>query len=93
MRSLRTDRSGTEPVNARSAQGLRLLLSVCYAPVFLAAAALLALWSVLTEPGSTPSGLVLAVLSGVCAALAAVAVTDAAMLVHRRRMTRARPWW
>lgn len=93
MKSLHTDRRGTEPVNARSAEGLRLLLSVCYTPVFLAAAALLALWSVLATPGSSPSGLVLAVLSGVCAALAALAVGDAAVLVHRRRMMRTRPRW
>ncbi len=92
MRRFRMDRSATEPVNARSAVGLRLLLSVCYTPVFLAASALLALWSVLSEPGSSPSGLVLAVLSGVCAALAATAATDAAVLVHRRRM-RPRPRW
>jgi hypothetical protein len=79
-------------VNARSALGLRLLLSACYAPVFLAGAALLALWSVLSTPGSTPSGAVLAVLSGVCAALAAAALTDVAVLAHRRRM-RPRPRW
>jgi hypothetical protein len=86
MRRLRFDRSGTEPVTARSAVGLRLLLSVFYAPVFLAAVALLALWSVLSGPHSTPSDLLLAVLSGVCAALAATALADAAVLMHRRRM-------
>lgn len=90
MRHLRLDRGGTEPVNARSAEGLRLLLSVCSAPVFLAGAALLALWSVLSGPRSAPSDLVLAVLSGVCAAVAAVAVADAAVLAHRRRT---RPHW
>jgi hypothetical protein len=92
MRRIRLDRSGTEAVNARSAVGLRLVLSVCYTPVFLAAAALLALWSVLSGPGSSPSGLVLAVLSGCCAALAAVAGADAAVLIHRRRMRPRPPW-
>ena len=92
MRRIHLDRSATEPANARSAVGLRLLLSVCYAPVFLAAAALLALWSVLSAPGSSPGSVVLAVLSGVCAALAAVAAADAAVLMHRRRM-RPRPRW
>jgi hypothetical protein len=73
-------------VTARSAVGLRLLLAVCYAPVFMAAAALLALWSVLSGPHGTPSDLLLAVLSGVCAMLAATALTDAAVLARRRRM-------
>lgn len=92
MRRPRIDRRATEPVNARSAVGLRMLLSACYAPVFLAGAALFALWSVLSGPGSTPSDLVLAVLSGVCAALAAAALTDVAVLVHRRRMRPRPPW-
>ncbi|WP_258053812.1 DUF6343 family protein, partial [Streptomyces sp. Ru72] len=39
----RHERTGTEPVTARSALGLRLLLAICYTPLFIAATVLFAM--------------------------------------------------
>ncbi|MFI2205615.1 DUF6343 family protein [Streptomyces sp. NPDC020192] len=82
------ERSGTEPVTARSALGLRLLLSVCFAPLFVAAAVLFAVWSAHSGPGSSPTSSQLASLAGVCAALTVFSVADAAVVLRRRRRER-----
>ncbi|GGX90527.1 DUF6343 family protein [Streptomyces minutiscleroticus] len=78
------DRSGSEHVTARSALGLRLLLSAVFAPLFLAACGLLAWWSAGSDADSAPSDTVTAVLSAVCGVLFLVAVADLAVLVRRR---------
>ncbi|WP_327287254.1 DUF6343 family protein [Streptomyces sp. NBC_01198] len=78
-------RSGTEPVRARSALGLRLTLSLFFAPLFLAGTGLLAWWAAESGPGDSPGRTALAVLSGVCAFLFLVAAADAAVLLHRRK--------
>ncbi|MGW0732372.1 DUF6343 family protein [Streptomyces sp. NPDC002851] len=80
----RSERTGTEPVKAQSALGLRLLLSVCFTPLFIAAAALFALWSTRTGQGSSPTPSELASLAGVCAALAVLSAVDLAVVVRRR---------
>lgn len=74
------DRSGTEPVRARSAVNLRILLSVIFAPIFLIAAGLLAWWAA----GAGPDGrAALSLIAGVCALLFVIATADAAVLRHR----------
>ncbi|SFF59073.1 hypothetical protein SAMN05216251_12082 [Actinacidiphila alni] len=77
--------TGTEPVRARTAGRLRLLLSLLFAPVFLVGAGLLAWWAAESGSGDAPGRTVLAVLAGVCALLFLVAVTDAAVLGRRAR--------
>ncbi|GAB2608994.1 hypothetical protein GCM10027168_47490 [Streptomyces capparidis] len=78
----RRSRSGTEPVNARSAVGLRMLLSAVYAPLFAVGAAGFSL-----AAGDAPPGRFTryAVLAALCAALTAAALADLAVLTHRRR--------
>ncbi|PTH83683.1 hypothetical protein C9J60_36910 [Streptomyces sp. A244] len=84
----RRERTGTEPVTARSALGLRLLLASCYTPLFIAASALFAVWSTQSRPGSSPTSSQLAVLSGVCAVLAVIAAVDLAVILRRRKSER-----
>ncbi|MET9971428.1 DUF6343 family protein, partial [Streptomyces sp. NPDC006356] len=84
----RWERTGTEPVTARSALGLRLLLSVFFMPLFMAAAVLFALWAARAGPGSSPTSSLLAVLAGLCAALSVLAAVDLAVVLRRRRRER-----
>ncbi|MFJ4057626.1 DUF6343 family protein [Streptomyces albogriseolus] len=84
----RWERTGTEPVTARSALGLRLLLSAFFTPLFVAAAVLFAVWSVQSGPGSSPTSSQLAVLAGVCAALAVFSAADLIVVLRRRRRER-----
>lgn len=76
------DRSGTEPVRAKSARDLRLLLSLVFAPVFLIAAGLLSWWAADSGPDGKAS---LGLLAGVCTVLFFVAAADAAILLRRAR--------
>lgn len=84
----RGGRAGTEPVNARSPVGLRLLLSAVYVPVFTAAAVLFAVWSVRSGPHDSPGTTVLDAIAGGCAALALVAALDLVVLLRRRGRVR-----
>ncbi|MDX3611248.1 DUF6343 family protein [Streptomyces europaeiscabiei] len=84
----RFERTGTEPVTARSALGLRLLLAICFTPVFIAASLLFAVWSTHSGRGSSPTSTQLAVLAGVCAALAVIAAVDLVVILRRRRSER-----
>ncbi|MCX4617667.1 DUF6343 family protein [Streptomyces mirabilis] len=86
----RWERTGTEPVTARSALGLRLLLSACFTPVFVAAAVLFAVWSMRSGPGSSPTSSQLAALAGLCAVLAVLSLADLAVVLRRRRRERVR---
>jgi len=81
--------AGSEPLRAKSALGLRLLLSVVYTPLFLAGAGLLSWWAAQSRPGDSPGRTVLVVLAAVCLALALLAAADAARLTRRRRRTTA----
>ena len=77
-------RTGTEPVTARSALGVRLLLAVLFTPLFLAATGLCWYWTTQTGAGS------LRTLTLICAGLSLFALTDL-IVVLRRRSRRAPP--
>jgi hypothetical protein len=79
------ERTGSEPVTARSALGLRLLLAVCFTPLFIAATVLFAVWSTRSEPSSSPTSLQLAGIAGGCAALAVISAVDLVVILRRRR--------
>ncbi|WP_033196143.1 DUF6343 family protein [Streptomyces xiaopingdaonensis] len=81
-------RSGTEPVTARSPLGLRMLLSSVFAPIFAAGAALLWLWTVNSGPHSVPTEGSLRVLAIVCTVLAVLALVDLVVVTVRRRTGR-----
>ncbi|MCQ4083757.1 DUF6343 family protein [Streptomyces sp. RB6PN25] len=81
----RRRRTGTEPVAARSALGLRMVLSAVYVPIFVAGAIAFAIWATRSAPGGSPGVTVLDVLAGVSAALAAVAAADLLVVSRRRR--------
>ncbi|GAA2406254.1 hypothetical protein GCM10010420_37690 [Streptomyces glaucosporus] len=88
MRIPGRSRTGTEPVTARSALGLRLLLSALYVPVFLAGTVFFALWAADAEPGDAPSGESLTTIAWICAALTLVAAADLVVVLARRRRQR-----
>ncbi|MEU1852439.1 DUF6343 family protein [Streptomyces sp. NPDC019990] len=81
-------RSGTEPVTARSALGLRLLLAICFTPLFVAATVLFAVWSTRSGPGSSPTSSQLAGIAGACGALALISAVDLVVILRRRRRER-----
>ncbi|MEU2284599.1 DUF6343 family protein [Streptomyces sp. NPDC013178] len=84
----RYERTGTEPVTARSALGLRLLLSVCFTPLFVGATVLFAVWSTRSDAGSTPTASQLAGLAAACGALAVFSAVNLAVVLRRRRRER-----
>ena len=84
----RFPRTGTEPVTARSALRLRLLLSAVFLPVFAAATAGFALWAARSNPGDSPGSGVLAALAVLCGILALAAALDLVVLTARRRRER-----
>ncbi|MFL4909106.1 DUF6343 family protein [Streptomyces sp. MMS24-I2-30] len=84
----RMPRTGTEPVTARSALRLRLRLSGIFLPVFVAAAALFALWAADSGPGDIPGGGVLVTLAAVFAALVLLAALDLLVVIRRLRRER-----
>ncbi|EST36910.1 hypothetical protein N566_15775 [Streptomycetaceae bacterium MP113-05] len=79
------ERTGTEPATARSALGLRLLLSSVFLPVFLAATALFWYWTQSSGPQDAPSSGSLRVLAIACAVLSALALADLLAVLRRRR--------
>lgn len=83
-------RSGTEPVTARSALRLRLLLSSLFVPLFLAGAALFGYWAAQSGAGDVPSRNSLCVLALICLVLTVFAALDLAVLLVRRRRARGR---
>ncbi|MFH9226163.1 DUF6343 family protein [Streptomyces lydicus] len=84
----RYERTGTEPVTGRSALGMRLWLSVCFMPLFVAATVLFAVWASRSDTGSTPTPSQLGGLAAVCAALAVIAAVDLAVVLRRRKKER-----
>ncbi|MHC5705214.1 hypothetical protein HHX38_13445 [Streptomyces sp. PKU-MA01144] len=81
-------RTGTEPVTARSALTLRLVLSLVALPVFAAGTGLFAAWADASGPMDSPSPSVLVALAVVCGVLAVVAAAD--LLVIGRRFSHER---
>ncbi|MGP3923194.1 DUF6343 family protein [Streptomyces sp. 8N616] len=88
MYGRRHPRAGTEPVTARSALGLRMVLAVIYTPVFLAGAVLFAIWGARSDAGSSPSSGALGAIAIVCAVLSLLALTDLLVVEHRRKRER-----
>ncbi|WP_432137778.1 MULTISPECIES: DUF6343 family protein [unclassified Streptomyces] len=86
----RRPRTGTEPITARSALGLRLLLASVFFPVFTAAAVGFGFWSAASDAGDSPSSGVLTGVTVVCAVLALLTAVD--LLVITRRLRRERAW-
>ncbi|WP_260462217.1 DUF6343 family protein [Streptomyces sp. TRM72054] len=87
----RFPRTGTEPVTARSALGLRVLLTAVFLPVFVAATVLFAVWAASSSPGETPGPAPLTGLAVASGVLALVAAMDGVVLLRRMRRERGRP--
>jgi hypothetical protein len=88
-RTGRRRRAGTEPVTARSALGLRLLLSAVFLPVFVALTVFFALWAADAGPGESPSRGALVATTVVFALVALLAAVDLLVVLRRRRRERA----
>jgi len=84
----RRSRAGTEPVTARSALGLRLLLSIVYIPVFLAGTVFFAVWASRAGPQDVPSADSLRAIAWICAALTLLGLVDLGVVLARRRRER-----
>ncbi|MFR9724616.1 DUF6343 family protein [Streptomyces sp. MS19] len=82
-------RTGTEPVTAYSDLRLRLILSLVFVPLFLAATVVFAIWWAAADAGDTPSPAQLGWLTVGCAVLTVIAAVD--LLVVARRIRRRRP--
>ncbi|MFG2679932.1 DUF6343 family protein [Streptomyces sp. NPDC048392] len=80
--------TGTEPVRARSALRLRLLLSAVFLPLFLAGAAFFGVWAAGTGAGGSPGRGMLVVIAVVCGALALLAGADVLVVARRLRSER-----
>lgn len=76
-------RTGTEPLTARSALRLRLILSVVFTPLFIAGAVLFWVWSGRATPDDVPSADSLRTLAWLSTALAVFAVVDLAVVLWR----------
>ncbi|MEE1942083.1 DUF6343 family protein [Streptomyces sp. TRM 70361] len=88
MRIPGRSRTGTEPVTARSALGLRLLLSLVYVPVFLAGTVLFAVWASRAGPGDAPAPDSLRTLAWICGVLTVLGLVDLSVVLARRRRER-----
>ena len=84
-------RTGTEPVTARSAMKVRLILAALFTPVFLAGTALFWFWSTQAGPGDVPGADSLQTLTAICAGLSLFALTDLIIVLRRRRRRRPPP--
>ncbi|WP_129305801.1 DUF6343 family protein [Streptomyces sp. L2] len=87
----RRARSGTEPVVARSALGLRMALSGFFFPLFAAASAGFGVWASGSTPEDHPSDDSLWWVCGICGVLALVAAVDLVVLARRRKREKTRP--
>ncbi|MFG3094594.1 DUF6343 family protein [Streptomyces sp. NPDC048202] len=77
------ERTGTEPVTARSALRLRLVLGVLGLLVFLLGTALFALWAGTVTQRDVPDPTQLTVLAVICGILAVFAAVDLVVVVLR----------
>ncbi|MGX1638523.1 DUF6343 family protein [Streptomyces albidoflavus] len=82
-------RTGTEPVLARSALGLRLVISSVAVPLFAVVTVLLSVWAASSSETDSPSGTSLSVLAAIFGVLTLIAVADLVVVVRRRRVARA----
>ncbi|MCT2591676.1 DUF6343 family protein [Streptomyces sp. N2-109] len=81
----RWERTGTEPVTARSALRVRYILSLIFVPLFVAGAVVFWYWMSQSGPSDAPSEGSLRLLALVCSALALFALADLAVVLRRRR--------
>ncbi|WP_194432551.1 DUF6343 family protein [Streptomyces alkaliphilus] len=84
----RSERAGTEPVNARSALRLRMRLSVIFIPLFIGLTVVFAVWWGTAEPGDTPGPAELSLLTIGAGVLAVLATIN--LIVILRRIKRER---
>ncbi|MFD7443872.1 DUF6343 family protein [Streptomyces sp. NPDC059909] len=84
-----SERTGTEPMTARSVLGLRLLLASAAMLVSLVATVLFALRAASSGPGASPGATELAALAWACGLLTLTAAID--LVVSLRRRSRERP--
>ncbi|MGH3309228.1 MAG: DUF6343 family protein [Streptomyces sp.] len=80
--------SGSEPVTARSALRVRLILATLFTPLFLAATGLFWYWMTQTGPGDAPGVGSLRTLTLICAGLALFSVVDLTVVLLRRKRAR-----
>jgi heme/copper-type cytochrome/quinol oxidase subunit 2 len=78
-------RTGTEPLTAYSDLRLRLVLSVIFAPLFVAGTVAFAVWAAAAGPDDSPSSAELAWLAVACGVIAVVALVDLVVVVRRIR--------
>ncbi|BDH05178.1 hypothetical protein HEK131_24050 [Streptomyces seoulensis] len=83
------ERTGTEPVTARSPLKLRLILGVIGLLVFLLGTALFALWAGAVTEQDVPDPTQLTVLAVICGVLALLAAVDLVVVVLRLARERA----
>lgn len=81
----RYERTGTEPVTARSALGLRLALVGLFAPLFVLGTVLFAALAAGAAPGDSPDRGTFVWLAVLCAVLALIAMLDLWVIMRRRR--------
>ncbi|MGW4298254.1 DUF6343 family protein [Streptomyces sp. NPDC004376] len=87
----RWERTGTEPVRARSALKLRLVLSAIGVLAFLFGTVVFGVWASKSTPVSNPSAMELSVLAAICAFFALLGIVD--LVVVLRRRARERDGW
>ncbi|MFG2317173.1 DUF6343 family protein [Streptomyces tendae] len=78
----------SEPLHARSALRLRLLLSALFVPLFLAGTVFFGVWAADTGAGDSPGRGTLVVIAVVCGALALLAAADLLVVIRRLRSAR-----
>ncbi|MGW5333153.1 DUF6343 family protein [Streptomyces bauhiniae] len=86
----RRERTGTEPVTARSALKLRLVLSVIGLLVFVLGTVLFAVWAGAVRQQDVPDPTQLTVLAVICGVLALFAAVDLVVVLLRLARERAR---
>ncbi|MEU9919898.1 DUF6343 family protein [Streptomyces griseoluteus] len=86
----RRERTGTEPVTARSALKLRLVLSVIGLLVFVLGTVLFAVWAGAVRQQDVPDPTQLTVLAVICGVLAVFAAVDLVVVLLRLARERAR---
>ncbi|MDQ0994636.1 DUF6343 family protein [Streptomyces sp. V3I7] len=84
----RRERTGAEPVTARSALELRLVLGVAGLLLLLLGTALFALWASVSGAQDSPTPGELGTLAALCGALALLTVVDLVIVIRRRARER-----
>ncbi|MCE7083327.1 DUF6343 family protein [Streptomyces sp. ST2-7A] len=81
----RSERAGTEPVNARSALRLRMRLSVIFIPLFVGLTIIFAVWWGTSEPGDMPGPAELSMLTIGAGLLTVLAIINLIVVLRRIR--------